>query len=228
MKATKINQTNLIVSKSEAVPLHSSLVKMEGKPDIEIWENLRMGSEEAFSFIYFKYFQQLFNYGHQFSTDREFVKDIIQDLFVEIKLKHKRLRELKTSIKPYLFKSLRRKLLEKRSKISFVGEEKIYVEHSFQIEFSIENQLIQKQVNKEVLKKLEEAFQKLPARQKEVLINYYFEGLDYNEITEVMGFSKIEHARVMAHRGIKNLRKELGNDFGSLITSVFFAVLPNL
>ena len=49
-----------------------------------LWEKLLAGDEDACTYIYRKYIEELFSYGMRFTSDRELVKDCIQDLFVKI------------------------------------------------------------------------------------------------------------------------------------------------
>ena len=58
-------------------------------------------------------------------------------------------------------------------------------------------------------KLLDEAYSKLSARQREVLLYYFYEDLSYKEISELMDFSKSEHARKLVHRAVCKLREEL-------------------
>ena len=56
----------------------------DSKSDAEIWEEFSRGSEAAFLYIYNRYFDALFRFAYQFSKDQDFIKDCIQDLFVEL------------------------------------------------------------------------------------------------------------------------------------------------
>lgn len=57
----------------------------------------------------------LYRYGFQYTKDKALIKDAIQDLFVELRQKRKRLSHT-TSIKLYLYKSIRRKILGHKEK----------------------------------------------------------------------------------------------------------------
>jgi RNA polymerase sigma factor (sigma-70 family) len=176
--------------------------------DQEIWVSYQKGDEAAFNYIYETYFPLLFNYGHQFTSDRELVKDLIQDLFIELREKKDSLHI--SFLKFYLLKSLKRKLMavlsSKKWKQSLGLGEK---EEGFEIMLSHESLLIKNQIEADVKEKLEKAFQSLSKRQKEVILYYYYEGFSYQQITELMGFSKIEHARVLVSRAIGKLKSEM-------------------
>ena len=80
--------------------------------DQEIWKAFKEGNEVAFAHIYNLYFSVLYRYGSQFSRDRNFIKDAIQDLFMELLRKRTRLSDT-NSIKYYLFKSLKITIINK-------------------------------------------------------------------------------------------------------------------
>ena len=77
----------------------------ENLSEKQLWQLFKNGSEDAYAFIYHKYFHVLYNYGRQFSDSKEGVKDCIQDLFVEIWDRKENLGDT-DSIKFYLFKLL--------------------------------------------------------------------------------------------------------------------------
>lgn len=84
--------------------------KIEESCDLRLWHDFQEGSEIAYEAIYRNYAEALYAFGLKLTKDKELVKDCIQDLFVEIwKSKH-RLASVK-SIKSYLFKSIRRKVI---------------------------------------------------------------------------------------------------------------------
>src|SRR5690606_14004714 len=81
----------------------------QSKEEVVLWKAFRGGDEVAFSEIARKYYRSLFGYGIKFSSDREFVKDCIQDLFMELWSKRESIGDT-DFVKFYLFKSLRRKI----------------------------------------------------------------------------------------------------------------------
>ena len=78
--------------------------------DLQLWIDFQAGSEMAYETIYREHVAMLYSFGLKLTNDKELIKDCIQDLFVELwKSKH-RLAPVK-SIKSYLFKSIRRKVI---------------------------------------------------------------------------------------------------------------------
>jgi len=175
--------------------------------DFTIWLEFKNGSESAFSFIYKKYFDNLLNYGLQFTKDQELVKDLIQDFFIDLREKRGKLGNT-DSIKYYLFKSLRRKItkyLKKEKKLTFP----INVIQSFHVVLSHESILINQQLDQEQAKRLEKAFAKLTPKQREVVFYIFYENLSYKEIASILGLMNIKSARNILYRAIDSIKKNM-------------------
>ncbi len=195
--------------------------EFEHQDDVSIWKEFKKGNESAFNFIYEQYFAILYNYGCQFTKDRELVKDHIQDLFVDLKIKRSKLGDT-TSIKFYLFKSLKRKIIRALGKTKYlIYDKNAYQNYDFEIVLSHESHLIHSQLDVEVKEKLEEIFKKLTKRQKEAILYYYHEGLSYKEIASLMNFSRVEYARMLISRAKARLRKEIRS-----LKDVFLVIIP--
>jgi len=176
------------------------------KDDKEIWELFKSGHEGAFVFIYRKYIQGLYQYGTRFCHDREIVKDSIQELFIDLRKSNK----LKStdSIKPYLYRALRLKVLgvlRKNQRINSINFASI--DPQFNIEASFETKIINGQIKMESKRKLQQALSKLSNKQNEVLHYFYFEDFSYNQIAKIMAFSNVKSARNLIYKSIKKLRK---------------------
>ena len=74
--------------------------------DQSLWSAFRQGDEYAFGEIASRYYQSLYTYGARFSADREFVKDCMQELFIEMWERRETLGDT-DFVKFYLFKSIR-------------------------------------------------------------------------------------------------------------------------
>jgi len=216
----KTNPKNLVQNESDNVQNESDNEERPSttvrsyhsiqKEDSELWKSFKDGDLASFTEIYTKYFPVLFNYGHQFTMDKGLVKDLIQDLFIELKQKRKTLGTT-DSIRYYLMKCYRRKLfyqLNKNKRNASV--EQTFSNDQFEIEVTHESRLINSQLNEEIKSKLSRALNDLSERQREILIYFYYEGFSYKEITSIMGFSRVEYARVLMSRSLTTLRDTLG------------------
>ncbi len=203
-----LKKTTQNENKREDLSLADPDVRNSAAPEMDSqrWKAFKNGDEASFISIYTQYFPVLFNFGHQFTRDKELVKDLIQDLFIELKQKRKNLGNT-DSIKFYLLKSYRRKLLYhlKKEKVN-ISKEQIFLKDTFEIELTHESHLINAQLNDEIKVRLSKALNGLTERQREILIYFFHEGLSYEEITAIMEFSKIEYARVLMSRSLSKLR----------------------
>ncbi|MDF9799358.1 RNA polymerase sigma factor (sigma-70 family) [Catalinimonas alkaloidigena] len=107
--------------------------------DTDLWQRFKEGSEEVFIAIYRSYFQLLYAYGHQFTVDTNMVEDCIQELFIALRVKREKLKYT-NSIKFYLFKALRNRLLRKLSRKKMLPlSEQLMDGYNFEINLSQEH-----------------------------------------------------------------------------------------
>lgn len=222
MKNDRIEKLSIDLVKNE--PIIPGIENQLSINDKELWNLFRKGDEGAFIEIYKCYSNILFNFGSQICDDKELVKDCLQDFFLYIRDKRSKLSET-DSIKLYLIKSFRRKIIDyvkkwnnenKKLNINFI---------EFPIELSHESIFIQRQLENENLKKLEKALVNLDVKEREAIYHFYYENLSYTQIAEILEFSHVSSARRLIYRALTHLRKLIGLFliliFGSL-TSYFF------
>lgn len=194
----------LLASNDRVIPLPDE------SSDPAIWTEFIQGSEKALSQLFEKYADKLFNYGRQFSNDSGLVNDAIQDVFYQlIKSKHKL--GSAQSVKHYIYSSFRRRLLRLlKQKKNIVFDENIGLTGKFQLSFTPDYHGISTQFTVDQKDLLENACNKLPARQREILALYFFEGLSYKEIADIMEFSQVKSARKLLYRSLDSLSDLLG------------------
>lgn len=180
-----------------------------------VWQQFIDGDDQSLVYIYRKYVDVLFRYGQQFSRRYEFVQDNIQELFYELIDKRKSLSVAK-SIKGYLLSSLKRKILRGAKK-----EERLQLEEDG-FTFSSSESIISINTNlkEEDYNTIFQKINELPSSQREVIFLYFYEGLGYADIAEIMNI-KIATARTMTYRALENLEKKLGPH----MSSFYFLVL---
>lgn len=175
--------------------------------EIICWREFKSGNEAAFIQIYQQYFEVLFNYGLQFTFDQDLVQDCIQDLFISIRRNRKNLAST-TSIKKYLFKAMKRKIvlqLKRKKSVDLRHQKAI----QFEIEFSVEDRIINKQLTEEMTLQIKKSMEQLPQRQREAIYYYFYENMNYQEIAEIMKLSQIKSARNLIYKAISQLRSTL-------------------
>lgn len=179
-----------------------------------LWKQFRLGNKQAFEEIMHRHFRHLFSYGCKFSDDPELVKDIIQELF--LKLWEKRL-NLSDDVNPkaYLTASLRRALHRKlQSESKFVHYSELTdAESSFDLEVSVEEELIEKEQVQNVAYKIAVALSVLPARQREAIYLKFFQDLSRDEISETMQITPQTVSNLL-QLALKKLRIDLKPNIG--------------
>lgn len=159
-----------------------------GEDENFLWNQFKANDKSAYSYFYESYAALLFRYGCKISTDRELVKDCIHDLFTEL-WKNKANLSNPVSVKNYLVKSLRNKLLREISKQSkFVNKDSIE-EADFGFIHSNEFEMIHAESKNENEKQLINALRKLSNKQKEIIFLLYYNNLSPAEVAAIMSVS---------------------------------------
>jgi RNA polymerase sigma factor (sigma-70 family) len=178
------------------------------KNDREIWDDFLKGENYAISHIYYNYVDQLYRYGMKFTTDKEVVKDTIQDLFFDLLRTRAQLGQT-DHIYFYLIKSLRRRLfLVLNSKKTLHPIDYEVEPRSADIVYSAEDELIRKEQLSKKEKIIKKSLEKLSPRQREIIYYRYTCDFDYDQICELMSI-KYDSARKMVFRAIQTLREDL-------------------
>lgn len=194
--------------KSKSNLTKSPDIDFENTPDKEIWASFCDGNEDAFIFIYNKYFPLLFGYGNQFTSDKELVKDCIQEMFIYMREKLKRSSKI-DSIKFYLFVSLRNRIvktLKKNDVFSFVRGVKL-PDDAFGFENAHDLQIINKQLNEENSIRLINALNELTVKQREGITYFFYDGLSYEQVAVLMNLKSAKYARKLIYRALNTLRE---------------------
>lgn len=172
-----------------------------------LWEAFKEGDEAAFIEIYKQYTDILFNYGCQFTGDRELIKDCLQDFFIYLRKNRAGLGHA-PHLKMYLMKSFRRRVIDylKKNEKECRRNEAFLI-YQFPVELSSETIYINRQIEEEQIQKLNTALKALDAKEREAIYYFYYEGLSYEQVAEIFNFSHVSSARRLIYRGLGRLRK---------------------
>ncbi len=174
--------------------------------DTKTWDAFRHGNHAAFAYIYQTSFQELYNYGRKFCKDDALIGDVLQELFTGLWQKRKRLGST-DHIKNYLYRSFRRALirkLQKQKKNNTLTD----TNFSFEISFSHEAQLIQRELDAEQFETLKLAINSLTDKQREIIFLKFYDGLSYAEISEITNLSTTQIYDFM-YKALRSLRKNI-------------------
>ena len=173
-----------------------------------IWSQFKEGDKEAFAILYNLHIDRLSHYGHKLCNDRSTIKDAIQEVFLDLYLRREKTKTNLENLKYYLLLSLKRNLIKKLEIRRRFDGGKLKNENTKYYEFSAEYLIIENEQNEESRKKVVNALNQLPEKQKEAIYLRFNEALDYPEIAIILGIS-IESVRKQVCRAIKNVRELL-------------------
>jgi len=173
-----------------------------GFSDSVLWSLLRSGERSALNEVYHRNIDLLYSYGAKITSDHGLVEDSIQEVFITIWEKRHKIKDT-TSIKFYLFKSLKRRIFRNLKKSQKFG---------FQYDFS-ESAIAQKlktepateNLDEATIKKIHQSLNKLTNRQKEIVYLRFYAKLEFSEIAEVMDLS-VKATYKLLSRAIERLR----------------------
>ena len=179
---------------------------------LKSWQALTEGDREALGWLFRRYYPELYKYGIKICSNAEILEDCIQELFIEIWQSKNPPPSI--SVKAYLLKAIKYKLLKAMQKMKIVSLQPD-VTDSGAFELSHESFLIAKQADAEKVKKVVLALAQLTNRQKEIIYLKFYQNLDYEEVSEIMNIN-YQAARNLLHQAIKALKKILQQSFSLL------------
>lgn len=174
---------------------------------ISLFTKFKEGDDDAYSFFYTYFINDLYAYGISLGGDKEIVKDSIQDIFLKIYFDRKSFTSI-DHLKFFLLRSLKNTLynIYKSKAVSTatdISEEVL----SFSITTTALDRIIEEEDRTIIKKHIDELLSKLTARQKEAIYLRFMQELEYEKIAEIMNIEP--HAvRKLVSRSLKRLRED--------------------
>lgn len=176
--------------------------------DTIIWGAFKKGNRQAFNYIFEKYVRTLCAYGNKMTKDQGAVEDCIQDLFIELWNKKNILSDT-DSIKYYLLKSLRRRIIRRLSLDKRYSGQPLHQDDDHAgIDFSVEFKIIQEQTDHEQQLQLQKALNQLSKRQREAIYLKFYQRISYDEVASILNLN-IKSAYNLIGKAIDSLRKSI-------------------
>ncbi len=158
-------------------------------------------AEQAFSEIYNRYSSKVFTFCKYFLGNYDDASDVFQETFIKFH-KTKKPNKKMTNMRGYLLRIARNLCLNYQRD----NKKDMHFEEYMQI-LDFDERLPEKDVEKLGIA-IKAAVEYLPDSYKEIFILREYDGLSYNELTEVLGES-LDVVRVRLYRAKKALRKAL-------------------
>lgn len=185
----------------------------------DVWSRFQSGEPGAFAVLYNLHIDKLYSYGTKLCKNEQTVKDALQELFLELFLKRNKIKISPENLRFYLLLALKRTLIKKIKadrRITYSFNENV----DFEPEYSIEFQIMEKEREKEISRKVINALNQLPAKQKEAVYLRFNESLAYEEIAVILKIT-VESIRKQVYRALKTVREGIGNE-GNMLFLAFF------
>ncbi len=175
--------------------------KGDSVDDFELWEKFRKGDKTAFTIIYNRNIEHLYNFCFQLSRDKDLSKDIIHDVFLSLRTSNSKTKV--RSIKSYLFRCIYTEWLKRKKRFQLPDMDTTEL-----VSLSIEDKIIQDQEIKNRLEDLKERMLLLTNQQKKSILLFYYEGMTYEEVAEALLLKNAKSARKLIYRALDKLRSK--------------------
>jgi RNA polymerase sigma factor (sigma-70 family) len=194
---------------------------------VESWNQfIKDGDLDSLSQVYFHYYDLLFSYGLNITSDKQLVEDAIQNVFLSCIKSRKNISNSVRSLKGYLISSFRRELfnsLGQKRKTLFSADITIDQFDCYKIHD-------QDSIDENEFEKLHQVIKKcisnLPSRQQEIFYLRFDSEISYEEIAQIMDIS-IDSCYKTVYRAIKTIREE-AEKIMNIPDSLVFFILSNL
>jgi RNA polymerase sigma-70 factor (family 1) len=170
---------------------------------LEYWERIRQGDNTAFSQIFQKYYQALYQFAGRFVKDAQTAENIVQDVFVKLWMNRENCL-ITSSLKSYLYAATR------NTALNFLKSEKRQLSREDLMNdrpdtaANPEEQIIEN----EMIEKVHKAIEKLPEKCRYIYLMKRYDDLKYHEIAEILNIS-INTVKTQMKRAFKSLLTNL-------------------
>lgn len=174
---------------------------------LKLWHKAQAGDKTAFCQLAEAQYRSLFSYATNFTTDREFIKDAIQEIFIRIWERRTTLTIQVVSI--YLFKALRNQLLQEFRRpthtLSSLHNTEVAELSDWQ---TVETEIERHEMDSENQDRVRQAIDTLPKRQQEVVFLKFYKGLENEQIAELMEINRQSVANLL-FRALGSLKNQM-------------------
>lgn len=173
--------------------------------DDQFWiENIQKGDEESFEFLFKKYYLQLTRFAWRYVNSKAVAEELVQEIFTIIWEKRNDL-DTTGSVRSYLYKSVRNLSINHLNHHKVKNRyDKQWTSQRENPEIKFHDEIREKQIRNAIATAIEE----LPPRSRMTYKLHRYDGLTYEEISEVMEVS-VKTVESQMTRTLKILRERL-------------------
>lgn len=156
--------------------------------------------------LYDNNIDNLFMFGTRFTSDRELIKDCIQDVFVKLFNKGKELDKV-SNIESYLYVSLRNRINDEFRRLTHLCDDEISDSNMHSLNNNAEEYDMERfEEEKKKFVAMTQYISNLSPRQQQIIHLYYIEQRKYDDICQIMGIN-YQSVRNLMHRSMSRLRE---------------------
>ena len=185
-----------------------------GQTDEDIVRRVVEGDGESFGLLVGRYEEKLARYAKKFLIGREDSQDILQEIFIKA---YRNIQSFDAArrFSPWIYRIAHNEFVNAGKKR---WKEKIF---SFDFDVVFPHPIAREAADagaegREARQMLDVCMDRLDAKYREPLVLYYFEGLDYREIADIMRIP-LSSVGVRMARGRERLKKIFTEQYGKLV-----------
>lgn len=157
---------------------------MQELTDEEIAIKIQYGDDQSFGILMQRYEQKLTRYGRKFLSADEDIKDMVQEVFIKAFMSIQSF-DHRQRFSPWVYRIAHNHFVDALKKKS--REKVFYFDLDVFFPNLIARETADSETNREDLKiMLDKCLNKLNAKYREPLVLYYFENMDYKEISDIL------------------------------------------
>lgn len=188
------------------------------KLTLDLWNRTKHGEWDAFGRLAELHYRSLYNYATNFTQDPDLIKDTIQDLYLHLWEKRESIQIEQVTF--YMLRAIRNNLFHSfRSLKSGQAALKEYIisEPTFT---PADIELISNETEYNQTLRLNEAIERLPKRQKEIVFLKYYQGLDNEQIAALLEVNRQSVANLV-YKALTSLRQQIPDSYWIILAAPF-------
>jgi RNA polymerase sigma-70 factor (family 1) len=170
---------------------------------LEYWEKIRQSDSIAFSYIFQKYYQALYQFAGRFVKDAQTAENIVQDVFVKLWTNRENCL-ITSSLKSYLYAATR------NTALNYLRSEKKQISTNDLVNDKQDTAANPEEriIENEIIGRVHKAIEKLPEKCRYIYLMKRYDDLKYHEIAEILDVS-INTVKTQMKRAVKSLMTNL-------------------
>lgn len=173
--------------------------------NVDLWLKFKSGDSDALGKLAQIHYRALYNYASKFSGDPDFIRDCLQELYLELWERRDFLSET-AFVKSYLFKALRHKLIKENVRLKRFQEQKNVLFDGNDSDLSIESYIIENEISKYQAKRLTHIISLLSKRQQEIIYLRFYQNLENEDIANIMNLGRQSVSNLL-YRTLKEMKE---------------------